>query len=200
MRDPDLLWHSDIDHFGASFGAVLTTGLPGDLTTANLADFGSWGGDLVSVLGQFHQSGLSDDQAYDFASQKIAGKGDDTNFSLGDFLADIDAWVLGNVTRQGSTQALSTGIKANYASPATSSARRQAFYALRFGGSTDTLASALVNAMIGGDSAAEMVGIRAAFWLENFGSASCPSPEFMSSDSVTGVGQAFRDAIIQYCS
>lgn len=200
LRDPDLLWDSDVEHFGASFGAVLTSGLPGDLTSSNLADFGSWGGDLVSVLGQFHQSGLSDDDAYDYAAKLIGGKGDDTNFSLGDLLADIDAWVLGNTARQGSSQALSTGFKANYATPTTSSARCAAFYSLRFGGSTDTLASALVNAMIGGDSAAEMVAIRAAFWLKNFGSVTCPSPEFMSNDAVTGVGRAFRDAILQYCS
>ncbi|MGM9465342.1 glycoside hydrolase domain-containing protein [Streptomyces murinus] len=200
LRDPDLLWDNDVAHFGASFGAVITSGLVGDLGTANLADFGSWGGDLVSVLGQFHQSGLSDDQAYDFASDRIAGKGDNTNFSLGDFLADIDAWVLGNITRQGSSQPLSTGFKANYASPAASAARRKAFYTLRFGGSTDTLASAVVNAMIGGDSDVEMVGIRTAFWYKNFGSLTCPSPEVMSSDAVTGVGRAFRDAIVQYCS
>ncbi|MGY9065127.1 glycoside hydrolase domain-containing protein [Streptomyces sp. CAS3] len=200
LRDPDLLWDNDVAHFGASFGAVITSGLVGDLGTANLADFGSWGGDLVSVLGQFHQSGLSDDQAYDFASDRIAGKGDNTNFSLGDFLADIDAWVLGNITRQGSSQPLSTGFKANYASPAASVARRKAFYTLRFGGSTDTLASAVVNAMIGGDSDVEMVGIRTAFWYKNFGSLTCPSPEVMSSDAVTGVGRAFRDAIVQYCS
>ncbi|MGM0347098.1 glycoside hydrolase domain-containing protein [Streptomyces sp. Adlamb9] len=200
LRDPDLLWDNDVAHFGASFGAVITSGLVGDLDTANLADFGSWGGDLVSVLGQFHQSGLSDDQAYDFASDRIAGKGDNTNFSLGDFLADIDAWVLGNITRQGSSQPLSTGFKANYASPAASAARRKAFYTLRFGGSTDTLASAVVNAMIGGDSDVEMVGIRTAFWYKNFGSLTCPSPEVMSSDAVTGVGRAFRDAIVQYCS
>ena len=198
LRDPDLLWDVDVDHFGASFGAVVTSGLPGDLTSANLADFGTWGGDLVSVLGQFHQSGLSDDQAYDFATGKIAAKGDGTFLSLDDFLADVDAWLLGNPAQQGSTQPLSTGFQTNLASAATAAAWRRSFYALRFGGSSDTLGSAAVNALAGGS--VEMAAIRAAFWYEDFGSVTCPSPEFMSTDALAGVAAAFRDAVIQYCS
>ncbi len=198
LRDPGLLWDSDVDHFGASFGAVLTTGLDDDLTSASLADFGSWGGDLVSVLGQFHQSGLSDDQAYDFAAGLIAGKADGTYFSLGDVLADIDARVLGHAALQDSGQTLSAAFQANYASPAASVARRKAFYALRFGSSTDTLGSAAVSAMVRGT--AETAAIRAAFWFDQFGSVTCPSPEFMSADALGGVATAFRDAILQYCS
>ena len=198
LRDPDLLWDSDVAHFGASYGAVITTGLDDDLTSANLADFGTWGGDLVSVLGQFHQSGLSDDQAYDYAAGLIGAKGEGTYFSLADVLADIDAWILGHGALQDSSQTLSAAFKANYASSAASVARRKAFYALRFGSSSDTLGTAAVNAMVRGTD--EMAVIRGAFWYDQFGSVTCPSPEFMSADAIGGVATAFRDAILQYCS
>jgi hypothetical protein len=201
LRDPALLWDTDVAHFGASYGAVVTWGLVSDLTSANLADFGGWGGDLVSILGQFYESGLPDDQAYDFAAGLIGGKGDDTHFSLGNVLADIDAWVLGSPSLQDPNQSLSSGIQARYASPTTARQRFQAFYQLRFGGSADTLIVAAMNAMtdsLGNDYA---TGIRDGFWLKDFGSpTACPGPEDMSDASVTGVAEAFRDYIIQLCS
>ncbi|MET8814651.1 glycoside hydrolase domain-containing protein [Streptomyces sp. NPDC004549] len=200
LRDPDLLWDSDIDHFGASFGAVVTTGLVDDLTSANLADFGTWGGDLVSVLAQFYMSGLPDDQAYDFAVNQIGAKGDSTYFSLDDVLADLDAWILGVPVRQGSGTALSTSFKADYASPVTAAVRRGSFYSLRFNSSPQTVKDAATSAMTGGDSHPEMVAIRTAFWAKTTQSVTCPSPEFMSDTAVSGVASAFRDTIVHYCT
>ncbi|WP_327401566.1 hypothetical protein OG194_16270 [Streptomyces sp. NBC_01288] len=99
---------------------------------------------------------------------------------------------------QDSSQTLSAAFKANYASSAASVARRKAFYALRFGSSSDTLGTAAVNAMVRGTD--EMAVIRGGFWYDQFGSVTCPSPEFMSADAIGGVATAFRDAILQYCS
>jgi peptidoglycan hydrolase-like protein with peptidoglycan-binding domain len=201
LRDPALLWDTDISHFGASYGAVVTWGLVSDLTTANLADFGGWGGDLVSILGQFHESGLSDDQAYAFAAGLIGGKGDDTHFSLGNVLADIDAWVFGSPSLQDPNQLLSAAIKVRYASPTTAKQRFQAFYQYRFGGSADTLVVAAMNAMTDSLGSVYATGIRDGFWFKDFGeSVEFPGPESMSTASVTAVAEAFRDYLIQLCS
>jgi peptidoglycan hydrolase-like protein with peptidoglycan-binding domain len=201
LRDPALLWDTDVAHFGASYGAVYTWGTVSDLTTANLADFGSWGGDLVSVLGQFHTSGLSDDQAYAFAAGLIGGKGDDTNFGLGNVLADIDAWVFGSPSLQDPNQLLSVGIKARYASPTTAEQRLQAFYQYRFGGSPQTVADAAVIAMAGSLGNDYATGIRDAFFTKDFGNPiTFVGPESMSDASVAAVAEAFRDYIIQLCS
>lgn len=200
LRDPDLLWDSDVDHFGASCGAVITNGIPGDLTSSNLTDFGSWGGDLVSVLAQFYLSGLSDDQAYTYAAGQIGGKGDNTYFSLDDLLADADAYVLGHPVRQGSSQPLSTGFKAGYASSTAAVARRASFYSIRFGSSPATVAAAAMSAMTSDAADPEMAAIRDAFWVKTTKSVSCPTPGSMSDAALSGVANAFKDAVIQYCS
>lgn len=200
LRDPGLLWDADIDHFGASCGAVITSGVPGDLTSANLTDFGSWGGDLVSVLAQFYLSGLSDDQAYLYAADQIAGKGDSTYFSLDDLLADMDSYVLGLPVRQSSSQPLSTGFKAGYASADAAAARRASFYSIRFGSSPGTVVAAALSAMTSNTADPQMAGIRDAFWLKTTQSVTCPTPGFMSDAALSGVATAFKDAIVQYCS
>lgn len=198
LRDPSYLWDSDPDHFGASFGAVVSHGRVSDLTGCNLADFGSWGGDLVSVLGQFHQSGLSDDQAYDFAMGKMFTRDDNTFFSLSDFLANMDAWVLGYPAQQGSSQPLSTGFQTNYASVASSGKRCTDFYRIRFNSDPNTLGNAAISAIGRGDDQTNL--IRAAFWLDQFGSVTCPTPQSMSAASISAVATAFRDAVLQNCS
>jgi peptidoglycan hydrolase-like protein with peptidoglycan-binding domain len=203
LRDPALLWDTDVSHFGASYGAVFTWGLSsinGDLTLANLADFGTWGGDLVSILGQFHESGLPDDQAYSFAAGLIGGKGDDTHFSLGNVLADIDAWILASPSLQDPGQRLSSAIQARYASPTTAKQRFQVFYQFRFASTPLTVEQAAITAMAGSLGSDYDTAVRDAFWADDFGSVEYPGPEDMSDASVTGVAAAFRDYLIQLCS
>jgi peptidoglycan hydrolase-like protein with peptidoglycan-binding domain len=198
LRDPNLLWDVDTSHFGACFGGVVNHGLISDLTSANVADFGSWGGDLVTVLGAFMQSGLSDDQAYEFAASKIGNKGTATFFSLGDLLADMDSWLFGLIAVANAGVSLTAAIQENYATPATAVTGLQNFYSVRFGSSQDTLLAAATSAMTGGET--DMAALRDAFWADEYKSITCPSPEFMSDASVNGVATAFRDFIVQLCS
>lgn len=198
LRYPNLLWDVDTSHFGACLGGVVNNGLVSDLTSANVGDFGSWGGNLVTVLGAFMQSGLSDDQAYEFAASAIGSKGTATFFSLSDLLADMDSWLFGLSAAASASWSLAAAVEATYATTAAAAAALPNFYALRFGSSPDTLLAAATSAMTGGE--AEMAALRDAFWADEYKSPTCPTPELMSDASVSGVATAFRDFIVQLCS
>jgi peptidoglycan hydrolase-like protein with peptidoglycan-binding domain len=197
LRDPALLWDCDLDHFGASIGAVIKHGFPDDRGSVNLADLGGWGGDLLSVLGQWAQSGLPVADAYSFALARIATKADDSFLSLGDYLADADACVAGLAARTDTTRPLSEILAALYVSPATARVRLRSFYAQRFGGSTTIARDAagdMLNPLGGG---AQIILFRAGFWTQQFPNTNYPRIEQVPSDAQAGVARAFVDTVVR---
>ena len=195
LRDPNRLWDTDIDHFGASFGGVLTHGLPGNPGTTNLADFGSWGGDLCSVLGQYAQSGLPAAQAFDYAAGLLLAKSDNTFFSLDDFIADADALVFGLDVRANGSVALSTLFQQYYASPSASYDRYAAFLDERFNLTanldTDTMHAAARDMFNPTDS--ETKTLVNAFWQEQGFNGTYDTPADLPDQALDGVALAWID-------
>jgi peptidoglycan hydrolase-like protein with peptidoglycan-binding domain len=199
LRDPRYLWDTDLDHFGASFGAVLNHDIADDRTTCNLADFGTWAGDAISVLGQWYQSGLPSDQAYAFAADHFATRADNSFLSLSDYMADVDAWVLGQQSRADSGIPLSTLFKQAYATPDTASNRYGGFFARRFGLDAGVAHTAAANMFdVPGDN--ETALIRDAFWWDQFGDVWAPTPGLVSGEARDGVARAFADLVVKFAS
>jgi len=192
LRDPAYLWDTDTSHFGASFGAVLTNGYPVPLSMTGVADFGSWGGDLLSVLGQCYQEGIPESAAYAFAIDRIASTGTNTFFDRGDFFANVDAMVLCRRYMVDHGLLLSALFKSVYTNSSTAKARFQTFIDERFGGSAVTMqaaAESMFDVAIIGGTAANLV--RDAFWLFEFGDATCPTPAMVSPVIRSEVARAF---------
>lgn len=199
LRDPKYLWDTDLDHFGASFGSVVNHDIPADLTTCNLADFGTWAGDAISVLGQWYKSGLSSAKAYAFAQERFATRADNSYLSLSDYMADVDAWVLGRQSRTSPGTPLSTLFKQAYATPDSAHNRFASFFAVRFGSNASVAKAATANLFdIPGDN--EMALIRDAFWLEQFGDVWALTPGLVSSEARDGVARAFADLVVKFAS
>jgi peptidoglycan hydrolase-like protein with peptidoglycan-binding domain len=199
LRDPKYLWDSDPSHFGASFGAVLTHGFPSDLTAVDFADFGSWGGDLLSVLGQFAQSGLPASDAYSFAQAHIAATGTKTFLSMSDYIADVDAVVLGMRCRFDSSLLLSTLFKQYYASPASAKQRYATFFANRFNLTADNALGA-AKSMFGPIGVGRFATIRDAFWYHDFGDSGYRFCTDVPEEARTGVAQAFADRVVGFAN
>jgi peptidoglycan hydrolase-like protein with peptidoglycan-binding domain len=196
LRDPQYLWDADLDHFGASFGAVLHHGLTGDLDRVNLADFGTWGGDALSVLGQWYQSGLPASQAYAFATDRFGTRADNSYLSLSDYMADVDAWVLGQQSRTDPGIPLSTLFKQAYASPTTASARYVSFFARRFDSSAE-LAKVAAHNMFNGVGDQDTLLMRDGFWLRQFGNLQAPTPVSLPAEAHEGVTSAFAEFVVR---
>ncbi|MFG1886420.1 glycoside hydrolase domain-containing protein [Micromonospora sp. NPDC049051] len=196
LRDPKHLWDLDIDHFGASFGAILNHNLVSDLTEVNLADFGSWGGDVLSVLGQWTTSGLPASQAYAFAMERIATRADNSFLTLSDLFADVDALVLGHQSRANPQVPLSTLFQNWYATPAAAEARFANFYARRFKSSA-SIADAACNRMFGLIVDTSTGPIRDAFWVEQF-SDNYLHPTLVPEEARKGTARAFVDVVKNY--
>ncbi|MFC6020237.1 glycoside hydrolase domain-containing protein [Plantactinospora solaniradicis] len=199
LRDPKYLWDSDVDHFGASFGAVLNHGIPNPNNTVNLADFGTWGGDVLSVLGQFVQSGLPNSQAYEFAVERLATKADNSYLSLSDYMADVDAWVIGQQSKANPSIPLSTLFKQEYATPDTAHNRYAGFFARRFSLNAN-LAKVVAGNMFNQTGDAETALIRDAFWFDQFGSITSLLPPLVAGEARDGVAQAFADLVVKFAS
>jgi peptidoglycan hydrolase-like protein with peptidoglycan-binding domain len=198
LRDPELLWDCDVDHFGASFGAVLNHDLPADLSGVTLADFGSWGGDALSVLGQFAQSGLPSASAYTFAMDRMCTRKDNSFLTLGDYMADVDALVIGQQSRANPSTPLSTLIAQQY-DPQTSHNRFASFFARRFQLSTDIAKTAAGN-MFDQTGDAQTALIRDAFWAQQFSDSGYPLPTLMPDAARDGVARAFADTVVEFAS
>ncbi|WP_160165784.1 glycoside hydrolase domain-containing protein [Actinoplanes sp. OR16] len=197
LRDPAYLWDLDAPHFGASFGAVMNDGFAPDRTIATMADFGSWGGDLLSVLGQCHQEDVGEAIAYSFAYDRIAATGSNTFFDRKDWISDVDAVVLGMRCRADGTLRMSDLFKQRYATPATARARYQEFIDVRFNGDREVMkkaAESMFDAIGGGQAKT----IRDAFWYHDFGSITCPTPGWVSEGVRTRVAEAFADVAVRF--
>ncbi|MFN8075282.1 MAG: DUF1906 domain-containing protein [Kineosporiaceae bacterium] len=197
LWDPRYYQVGDLAHFGASFGAVLNHGMvkPG---TAAAGDFGGWGGDLLSILGQFLQSGLDGGEAYAWAKERMGAPTTDTFFALSDYMADVDAMNMGLVCRRDPQAKLSTLFKRDYATPKAASTRYRRFFRQRFKGSVDLVAAGARDALVGGTTDTKLLTAREAFWFAQFAELSYPTPEFLqvsAAASVKGVTTAFADFV-----
>jgi hypothetical protein len=191
LRDPAYLWDADTSHFGASFGAVVTNDFPDDRSIAGMADFGSWGGDLLSVLGQCYSEGIPESAAFTFASDRIGDTGTTSYFGRSDYISDVDAIVLGQLYLANEGMLLSALFKSAYADAGTAKARFQTFIDDRFGGNTATMqaaAESMFGDIITGTWATP---IRDAFWYQNFGGVTCLTPASVSPGIRSEVARAF---------
>ncbi|MGY4910221.1 glycoside hydrolase domain-containing protein [Micromonospora aurantiaca (nom. illeg.)] len=198
-RDPAYLWDSDPSHFGASFGGVITNGFPsGDL--AGMADFGSWGGDLLSVLGQVYEAGTSASGAYAQAMSLIAVTASNTYFDRKDFFADVDAVVMGTECRNNRTSyRLSEAFQRHYRTASTARARFSNFASLRFGSSPSRM-QAMAGSMFDSIAGGRATVIRDAFWLKDFGGVTCPTPAFVDSGVRAEVARAWSSTLLTFAN
>ncbi|WP_285474871.1 glycoside hydrolase domain-containing protein [Actinoplanes sp. NBRC 101535] len=196
LRDPVHLWDNDITHFGASFGAVVSQGIAPDRSMSSMSDFGSWGGDLLSILGQINKEGVGEAAAYAYAKDLIAARADNTYFDLMDYMADVDALVMGVQCRADRTLLLSDLFKHYYGSTGAANGRFVTFIGNRFGtrATMQAAAESMFDTMVGGRATV----IRDLFWHEqDFGFA---TPALVSSKVRTAVAEAFADVATRFAS
>ncbi|MFG1993756.1 hypothetical protein ACGFJ7_27635 [Actinoplanes sp. NPDC048988] len=124
---------------------------------------------------QWYQSGLSSDEAYAFAADRFATRADNSFLSLGDYFADVDAWVIGQQSRLDPAIPLSTLFRRQYATRDTAANRFGGFFARRFGLNADRARVCAAN-MFDQPGDAKTAGIRNAFWWDQFVTCWHPPP------------------------
>jgi hypothetical protein len=201
LRDPLNYRDTDIDHFGASFGGVLHHELfsGAESPTVGLADFGGWGGDLLSVLGSFCYTGLAPEAAHDWAMGTIASNRTDSYFDISDWMADVDAVLLGATMKNDLSVPLSTAFHTFYSSTVNAKSRYLQFFMDRFGGSMLNARDAAMNIFIQ-DSDLKLVTYRNAFWNKDFSDTGYPLLINVSNTAKAGIAQAFADTLNNFAS
>jgi peptidoglycan hydrolase-like protein with peptidoglycan-binding domain len=198
LRDPSNFRDPDLAHFGASYGAVLHNKISDDKTVPTLLDFGGWGGDLISALGDFLKSGQPAGNAYAFARSHIASYSNDGFFDIGDFLADVDAVCLGAQTLADPALPLSTMFKYYYGSADMARHRFSSFYTIRFNGSASMLKATGSNVCTGLADPIFM-GAREKFWSDSWADdTGYTLIEAVPDDIVDDVARAFADIVVSY--
>ncbi|WP_245666023.1 glycoside hydrolase domain-containing protein [Actinoplanes subtropicus] len=198
LRDPSNFRDVDLPHFGASYGAVLHNKISDDRTVPTLLDFGGWGGDLISALGDFLKSGQPAGNAYDYARSHIASYSNDGFFDIGDFLADVDAVCLGAQTLSDPNLPLSTMFRYYYGSVANARQRFADFFISRFGNSPGILREAGRNVCVGLADVIFM-GAREKFWHDSWADdTGYALVEAVPDDIAADVARAFADVLASY--
>ncbi|MEU8818139.1 hypothetical protein [Actinoplanes sp. NPDC048796] len=148
---------------------------------------------------QWYQSGLSSDEAYAFAADRFATRADNSFLSLGDYFADVDAWVIGQQSRLDPAIPLSALFRRQYATRDTAANRFGGFFARRFGLNADRARVCAAN-MFDQPGDAKTAGIRNAFWWDQFGDVLAPTPVLVSGTARAGVARAFADLVVEFAS
>lgn len=201
-HDPVVMWDTDPAHFGAVCQGVITHGFPSSASHANGGDFGGWGGDLLSVLGQtfqIYESAPSTD-LYSYAKALIGKRGAGSYFGLDDFISDVDAAIMGIQVRADRSLLLSNLFKDHYADKAAARYKYQDFYGLRFGGDPDTAVAAARAILTGLDDSLTVQTVYNGFWFKDFGDASTPTPGGVPDVVRNAVVDAWVDFLQSYVS
>jgi hypothetical protein len=135
--------------------------------------------------------------AYDYATQRIAVTGDNTYFDRKDWFADVDALNIGLQLRLDSSYLLSGLLKRDYASATSARQRFADFYAFRFDTNPAT-AQAAAESMFDNMAGGTGTVIRDAFWVDQFGGLTSPSPATVDSGVRTEVARAFKDCLLRF--
>jgi peptidoglycan hydrolase-like protein with peptidoglycan-binding domain len=200
LRDPSNFRDLDVAHFGASFGGVINNKISSDRTVPTLLDFGGWGGDLISALGDFLKSGQPTANAYSFARSHIAAYAADGFFDIGDFMSDVDAVCLGAQTLQDPTLPLSTMFRYYYGTVALARHRYATFYQSRFNSSYDDMNAAGRNLCSSLPDPILLVA-RDKFWSDSWADDTGYSfIESVPDGIVADVTRAFADTVVSYAS
>lgn len=144
--DPESMEYIDLPHMTATCDSVIFD--DGTL----LSDYGGWGGDLLTAVGDSIRLVESGKYAtiYDAAYATIgSGGGGESTFSYSDFLADIDAYNIGiTISANNHSKGLAEVTRDYYLNGYKN--RYSTFYQKRFGSSPDTLYK-IADAIINGD-------------------------------------------------
>jgi peptidoglycan hydrolase-like protein with peptidoglycan-binding domain len=200
LRDPVLFRNVDLDHFGATFGAVMNHEVmkPGS-KKANLGDIGGWGGDLISVMGSFCVTGESEIFAYDFGKRYIGDLAYSGFYDIGDYLSDMDAIVLGERCKAKSDLKLSDLFREYYSDRDRSKTRWGTFLNSRFG-TTRAQRVESAAAIFFDDSDALLVGARNALWLDSFRNSGYLLIGDVPNRIKTDIAEAFVDVATEFAT
>ena len=146
LRDPKTNILNDIQHFGASLGAVLDHDLPSTLDNVGLADFGGWGGDLITAAADCYNQGyVTRDAAYDHAHFAIGNNAAAESFGGSDMVSDVDAMVVGRAIRTTPATQIPAALSSRYASVTTATDKYEEFLNVRYQGADATVMMAALN-------------------------------------------------------
>ncbi len=200
LRDPVLFRNVDLDHFGASFGGVMNHEVPTPGTgKANLGDIGGWGGDLISVLGSFCVAGESATFAYDFGKRYIADMAASGFFDIGDFMADMDALVVGERCLAKSDAKLSDLFREYYSDRTAAKSRWSTFLNTRFGGTrSERVESASSIFFYDGD--VMLVAARNGLWTQSFLNSGYLTIGLVPNQVKSDIAEAFVDVATEFAA
>ncbi len=165
LRCPKTGYLCDIQHFGASLGAVFAHSLSSDKSSPTMVDFGGWAGDQITASADCYNAGVTDANAYAYAYRQIGNNAGLESFSAGDMLADVDAMVVGLAITKTSSLKVSDALTARYASSAAAKSKYQEFITARFGSSA-TMRSAFKKVFLQ-NSDVQFDAARGPLWLKS---------------------------------
>lgn len=138
FRDPSTNEQVNLDHLAATANAYYLKG-SGTGGSVSRGDFGGWGGDLASFLGDWQNEMSEWESGYAYCNDKLARRDVSSHFGYSDLVEDADGYLAGMACRGGAQ--FPTWLRTHLGGIGHASRFRQLFDA-RFGGDPDVAIAA----------------------------------------------------------
>ncbi|MDH6137698.1 peptidoglycan hydrolase-like protein with peptidoglycan-binding domain [Kitasatospora sp. MAA4] len=129
FEDPYTGFDLDAQHLMATANGHYVKPQSSDLRTTGAGDVGGWGGDLITLYGEWRRDSDSYSSGYTYCMDKFAKIGVSSTFSYDDLLEDADGYLIAERCR--STD-IATAVREHYSGPGGLTRFRD-YYARRFG-------------------------------------------------------------------
>lgn len=184
----------DIQHFGVTLNGLFKNSGNADPRLLSMADFGGWAGDLISVAASAYAGGVADEEAYGYTMGVVGARTGGSSFSVGDVIADVDAYLAWDVVRADNGMDLSGVLDNYYASVDAATDKYAKFVAKRFGGREVFLVAAANVFTVNSGKAYQAA--QNALWLRstNLKAPPLPAAVGLHPKLFSGVARGFVDA------
>lgn len=177
-----------LGHFAASTaGLVVHANAPGD--GVNAGDFAGWGGDLLTLYGEWRRDSDTYSSGYVYCRERFAQTSERGSFKLSDLVEDADANFVGNNLLSG-TADIATLVRSLWLGGLHRS-RLSRFLSLRFTDSTQAfdIAANMLTASLDAKLSAFKIAL-----IESM-CGGCVPPDLLPSDMINGFIQGFVDVL-----
>ncbi|MGW5650971.1 glycoside hydrolase domain-containing protein [Streptomyces humi] len=144
FKDPFTGYPIGAEHLMATANAHFVKEQPADIINAGAGDVGGWGGDLMTLYGEWRRDSDSYPSGAAYVADKFAKIGVDSTFAYKDLLEDTDGYLIAERVRDGKT--IVQAVTDHYRGTGGLSRFRD-YYIQRFGG-TVSLASDTARMML----------------------------------------------------
>ncbi|MEE4589596.1 glycoside hydrolase domain-containing protein [Streptomyces antimycoticus] len=191
FKDPFTGYHIGAEHMLATCNAHYVKPQPSNPLRVNAGDVGGWGGDIITLYGEWRRDSDSYSSGYTYCEDKFAKIGVDSTFGFNDLLEDADGYLISERVRGG--QDIVTAVRNHYRGSGGLT-RIGDFLTKRFSGLASTATDMARNMLTMSDD--PTIALGRAKLIYGIAGYDTLLPEMLPADKLTEFCRGFADSLL----